>query len=235
MTDTLIRTELDTRPDKMKHKEMNSEEVKEELFARYPILVQCRDSIEEAHQSLLGMYRSGGKLLLAGNGGSAADSDHISGELTKSFFFKRRIDADLEKNLKEMFGEEGIALSKNLEGGLTAIPLTQLTASNTAFSNDTDPKAAIAQLVNSLGKKGDIFMGISTSGNSENIVKALMVAKAKGIRTIALTGKTGGKCKGLADVCICAPETETFKIQELHLPIYHALCLMIETDLFEEQ
>ena len=110
-----------------------------------------------------------------------------------------------------------------------------MSASNTAFSNDKDPKTAFAQLVNALGKKGDIFMGITTSGNSENIIKALMVAKAKGIKSIALTGRTGGKCKGLADICICAPEDETFKIQELHLPIYHALCTMIESELFEER
>ena len=219
----------------MKAKTMTTDELREELFTRYPKLEACRDSILEAFDALLAMYKNGGKLLLAGNGGSAADSDHISGELTKSFLFNRAIPSELEDNLFKLFGEDGKTLSEHLEGGLPAVPLTTMSASNTAFSNDKDPKTAFAQLVNALGKKGDIFLGITTSGNSENIIKALMVAKAKGIKSIALTGRTGGKCKGLADICICAPEDETFKIQELHLPIYHALCTMIESELFEER
>ena len=214
---------------------MNADELKEELFHRYPVLEYCRNSIIEAFDVLMKMYKNGGKLLLAGNGGSAADSDHISGELTKSFLFKRSIPSELENNLIKLFGEDGRVLSEHLDGGLPAIPLTTMNASNTAFANDTDPKTSFAQLVNALGNKNDVFLGITTSGNSENIIKALMVAKAKGLKTIALTGKTGGKCKGLADVCICAPEEETFKIQELHLPIYHALCTMIESELFEER
>ncbi len=214
---------------------MNTDELREELFQRYPKLESCRASIIEAFETLLALYKNGGKLLIAGNGGSAADSDHITGELTKSFLFKRQIPSELEENLTKMFGDEGKELSMHLEGGLPAIPLTVMNASNTAFANDTDPKASFAQLVNALGRKGDVFLGITTSGNSGNIIEALMVAKAKGMRTIALTGRTGGKCKGLADVCICAPEDETFKIQELHLPIYHALCTMIESELFEER
>ena len=214
---------------------MNTDELREELFQRYPKLESCRASIIEAFETLLALYKNGGKLLIAGNGGSAADSDHITGELTKSFLFKRQIPSELEENLAKMFGDEGKELSMHLEGGLPAIPLTVMNASNTAFANDTDPKASFAQLVNALGRKGDVFLGITTSGNSGNIIEALMVAKAKGMRTIALTGRTGGKCKGLADVCICAPEDETFKIQELHLPIYHALCTMIESELFEER
>ena len=219
----------------MKGKQMNTDELREELFQRYPKLESCRASIIEAFETLLALYKNGGKLLIAGNGGSAADSDHITGELTKSFLFKRQIPSELEENLAKMFGDEGKELSMHLEGGLPAIPLTVMNASNTAFANDTDPKASFAQLVNALGRKGDVFLGITTSGNSGNIIEALMVAKAKGMRTIALTGRTGGKCRGLADVCICAPEDETFKIQELHLPIYHALCTMIESELFEER
>ena len=219
----------------MKGKQKNSDELREELFGRYPVLESCRASIIEAYNLLLALYKNGGKLLIAGNGGSAADSDHISGELTKSFLFDRVISPELYDNLVKMFGDDGKELSKHLEGGLPVVPLTVLTASNTAFSNDTDPKAAFAQLVNALGKKGDVFLGITTSGNSDNIIKALMVAKAKGMTAIALTGRTGGKCKGLADICICAPEDETFKIQELHLPIYHALCTMVEAELFEER
>ena len=216
----------------MKGKMKNTQEIKEELFQRYPVLESCRDSIIKAYDVLINLYKNDGKLLLAGNGGSAADSDHISGELTKSFLFKRAVSSDLKNNLEKMFGEKGKELSEHLEGGLAAIPLTNLNASNTAFANDTDPKTSFAQLVNAIGKKGDVFMGISTSGNSDNIIKALMVAKAKSITTIALTGRTGGKCKDYADICICAPEDETFKIQELHLPIYHALCMMVEAELF---
>ncbi len=214
------------------NKTMNAEQFKTELLQRYPQLRVCEPSIDEAHEVLIKCFRNGGKLLIAGNGGSAADSDHITGELTKSFFFKRPVDEKLEKKLVDLYGEKGKELASNLEGGLPAIPLTHLTAANTAFANDTDPKSAFAQLLNSIGKEGDVFLGITTSGNSDNILKALMVAKAKGMTSIALTGRTGGKSKDLADICICAPEDETFKIQELHLPIYHALCLMIEADLF---
>ena len=207
--------------------------VLDELIQRYPVLDVCRDSIMQAYDAMIVSYRASGKLLLAGNGGSAADSDHISGELTKSFYFSRRIDDDLQRNLVSMFGDEGSALADSLEGGLPAIPLPVFNASNTAFSNDVNAAASFAQLVNSLGQKGDVFLGITTSGNSKNIILAMMVAKAKGLVSVALTGKTGGKCRQYADICICVPEAETFKIQELHLPVYHALCLMIETTMFE--
>lgn len=217
----------------MNGKKRSSEEIRNELFQRYPQLEACRESFEEAFNAILTCYRNGGKLLIAGNGGSAADSDHFTGELTKSFYFNRALDPALEKNLESMFGDKGKELSTHLEGGLPAIPLTLLNAANTAFSNDMDPKASLAQLVHVFGGKDDIFIGITTSGNSENILKAFMVAKAKGVKSIALTGKTGGKSWDLADICVCAPETETFKIQELHLPIYHAWCLMVESELFE--
>ncbi len=213
-------------------KEMNSAQLKEELFQRYPKLKACEGDIDAAHKALIKCFKGGGKLMTAGNGGSAADSDHITGELTKSFLFKRPVDKKIATTLEKLYGEDGKKLSENLEGGLPAIPLTCMNASNTAFANDTDPKSSFAQLVNAIGMKGDVLLAISTSGNSENIVKAIMVAKAKGITSIALTGESGGKCKGLADICICAPEKETFKIQELHLPIYHALCTMVEADLF---
>ena len=213
-------------------KEMDSAQLKEELFQRYPKLKACDDDIEAAHKALVKCFKEGGRLMTAGNGGSAADSDHITGELTKSFLFKRPVGREVASKLAEIYGDEGKKLSENLEGGLPAIPLTCMNAANTAFANDTDPKSSFAQLVNAIGKKGDVLMAISTSGNSENIVKAIMVAKAKGIVSIALTGESGGKCRGLADICICAPEKETFKIQELHLPIYHALCTMVEADLF---
>lgn len=209
-----------------------SSEISRELFERYPKLDSCRDSIIDAYNSLLSAYRNGGKLLLAGNGGSAADSDHISGELNKSFRFKRPVDTDLASNLEHMYGDEGKQLLSSLEGGLPAIPLTLFNASNSAFNNDVSSESAYAQLVQVIGRRGDVFLGITTSGNSGNIVKAIMVAKARGLTTIALTGETGGRCKDLADICIRVPETETFKVQELHLPVYHALCAMVESDMF---
>ena len=216
-------------------KEKNSTELFEELLQRYPALVSSKDDIRAAYRCLKDTFVNGGKLLIAGNGGSAADSDHISGELTKSFLFKRKINPQLEANLKDMYSDEGASLAHDLEGGLPVIPLTTFNAANSAFANDVNPKVAFAQLVNALGFKNDVFLGISTSGNSMNIVYALMVAKARGMRTIALTGKTGGRCKNIADVCITVDQTETFKVQELHLPVYHTLCTMVEADLFEEQ
>ena len=219
----------------MNGKRRHPQDIEKEFFERYPCLTICEESIDSAFQSLLSCYKGNGKLLIAGNGGSSADSDHITGELTKSFSFSRALPSDLEKNMVDLYEDDGRELLKHLEGGLPAIPLTMLAASNTAFSNDVDPKAAIAQLVNALGTSNDCFLGITTSGNSENIIKALMVAKAKGMRSILLTGRTGGKCKALADVSICVPEDETFKVQELHLPVYHFLCLMLESTLFEER
>lgn len=219
----------------MQNKKKCSLDIKEELYERFPRLSICNDSIDYAFNVLLSLFKKGGKLLVAGNGGSAADSEHITGELTKSFYFDRAIDEELKKELTRLFGENGTELSKHLEGALPVIPLTSFISSNTAFANDVDPKLSIAQLVNALGNNDDAFLGITTSGNSENIIKALMVAKAKGLRTLVLTGKTGGKCKELCETCICVPETETFKIQELHLPVYHALCLMLESELFDER
>ena len=215
------------------NKTMDSAAIEKELFERYPELTVCKDSFEDAYRALLSCFRNGGKLLLAGNGGSAADSDHISGELNKSFMFRRALDEEFVRNLEGLYGDEGKELSKNLEGGLPAIPLMGMTATNSAFANDTDPKAAVAQLVQVLGRKGDVFLGITTSGNSENIVKAIMAARARGLTSIILTGEKGGRCRDMADICIRVPENETFKVQELHLPVYHALCLMIEADIFD--
>ena len=211
----------------------NPETILEELIARYPELSVCRADIEAAYSILLDSFKKKGQLLIAGNGGSAADSDHISGELTKSFMFKRAVDPALVSKLEEIYGQAGKELADSLEGGLAAVPLPTLNASNSAYANDVNWPASFAQLVNALGHGNDVFLGITTSGNSANIVNGLMVARAKGMRSIALTGRDGGKCKALADVCIVVPEKETFKIQERHLPIYHALCSMVEAELFE--
>lgn len=218
----------------MKKREKNSEQLMEELFKRYPQLVSSKEDFIQAYNCLRECYQLGGKLLIAGNGGSSADSEHIVGELMKSFLFHRKIDSEIEKGLKEHFGSEGIQLASNLEGALSAIPLTSMPALTSAFANDVDASVSFAQMLYGYGNKNDVFFGISTSGNSKNIFYALMVAKAKEIHSILLTGGTGGRCRDFADIVICVPESETFKIQELHLPIYHALCAMLEADFFEE-
>ena len=219
----------------MNVKKVEPESILQELIDRYPALEACRESIVQAFDALVRTHGSDGKLLIAGNGGSAADSDHISGEMTKSFRFKRALDPVLQSRLEELYGDDGVELSKNLEGGLKAIPLTVFNAANSAFNNDVAPEAAYAQLVQVFGREGDVFLGITTSGNSKNIILALMAANARGMTTVALTGSKGGKCAGLADICIRVPEDETFKVQELHLPVYHALCAMVESALFSER
>lgn len=219
----------------MKKKEKTSEALKNELFERYPVLQFCRQNFETAYECLLSCYRSNGKLLIAGNGGSAADSEHMVGELMKSFLFYRALDPHFVSRLEAEYGEEGLELAKQLEGGLPAIPLTSMPAISTACANDVAGYVTFAQLVHTLGNEGDVFFGISTSGNSKNVLLAIMAAKAKGMKSICLTGRTGGKCARLSDICIRVPEDETFKIQELHLPVYHTLCAMLEADLFIER
>jgi len=176
-------------------------------------------------------YQNGGTLYCAGNGGSSADSEHIVGELLKSFKKKRAVD---EKTATILSGYEkdGAYLLGKLEGSLPAISLISQTGILTAFSNDKSWDTAIAQQLYGLGKEGDCLLTLSTSGNSKNCVYAVLVAKAKGIKTIAFTGVSGGKLKGLCDECIFVPETETYKVQELHLPVYHCLCAMIEEEMF---
>ncbi len=200
----------------------------DELCTRYPVLSVCKADIEKTAETLIDTFKNGGKLLVAGNGGSCADSDHISGELLKSFVKKRRPSAELIDSIRKINLETGDYLSDKLQGSLPVIALTNNTALMTASLNDVDGNVMFAQQVNGYGKEGDVFLGISTSGNSRNIIYPTVVAKAKGLRTIALTGKNGGKLKEIADICIVVPEQETFKIQELHLPVYHALCLKIE-------
>lgn len=200
----------------------------DELIARYPKLSVCKDDIGKAALALIKSFESGGKLLVAGNGGSCADSDHISGELLKSFVKKRKPSEKLIDSIKKTDEETGEYLSDKLQGSLPVIALTNNTALMTASLNDVDGNVMFAQQVNGYGKPGDVFLGISTSGNSKDIVYAAAVAKAKGLVAVALTGKTGGKLKALADIAVVVPENETFKIQELHLPVYHALCLEVE-------
>lgn len=205
-----------------------------ELIERYPALKVCENSIEHAAEVLIETYEKGGKLLVAGNGGSCADSDHITGELLKSFIKKRIPSKEFIDSLKQIDPDTGDYLSNKLQGSLPAIALTNNTALMTASLNDVDGNVMFAQQVNGYGLPGDVFLGISTSGNSKDIVYPTVVAKAKGLKTIALTGRDGGKLKSLADISIVVPEKETFKIQELHLPVYHALCLEVEEHFWKE-
>lgn len=205
----------------------------EELVTRYPVLDKIKRNIVDALNMLIKMYTSpgNGKLLICGNGGSAADSLHIVGELMKSFKIHRPLPEEFRRNLGKY--EHGVELSQQLQMPLPALSLVCEAGLNTAFGNDVNPVYEFAQQVLGYGRKGDILFCISTSGNSENVVCAAEVALAKGIGVIALTGSNGGQLKKLADVSIAVPETETFKVQELHLPVYHALCLAVENEMFQ--
>lgn len=211
---------------------IHKDEIFDNLFRRYPSLEVCKDSINQAFELLKETAVNLNTLYLAGNGGSAADSEHIAGELMKSFMAKRPIDGNLAQKLKDMYGEEGESLSLDLEGGFRAVPLPSLVSLSTAIINDVNSDIMFAQMLNSIGVKGDLFWGISTSGNSRNIVKAAMLAKAKGLKVMALVGEKECKLDKLCDVIIHVPETETYKVQELHLPIYHALCAMLESEFY---
>ncbi len=196
-----------------------------ELITRYPVLRSCRDDIERAIDTIISCYNNGGKLLLCGNGGSSSDCDHIVGELMKGFLEKRELTA----SLKEELGEE---FSSHLQGSLPAISLSSFTGLNSAFANDVDPDFVYAQSVLGLGKKGDVLIAISTSGNSRNVVNAVKVARALGMKCISMTGESGGKLRDMTDICIAVPEKETFKVQELHLPVYHTVCASVEKYFF---
>ncbi len=202
------------------------------LIERYPQLNQVERDIESAYNLMEESYTGGGKMLIAGNGGSASDSEHIVGELMKAFVLPRRLPEEYQNRLKEADAELGKELADKLQGALPAIAVVDHVALSTAYLNDVDPMLGFAQQVNGYGVEGDVFLGISTSGNSKNVLYACTVAKAKGMKVIGLTGGNGGKLKDMADVAIVVPEKETFKIQELHLPIYHALCLMLEERFF---
>lgn len=205
----------------------------DELIARYPALDQARPGITAAYEILESSYAAGGKLLVAGNGGSAADSEHIVGELMKGFVKRRPVSAELSEALRAADAVRGGELAKKLQGGLPAIALTGHAALSSAFANDVDGLMIYAQQVNGYGNSGDVFMGISTSGNAENIMYAAVTAKARGMKVIGLTGKDGGKLARISDAAVVAPAMETFKIQELHLPVYHALCLMLEERFYD--
>lgn len=202
------------------------------LLKRYPVLEGVRQPIIDAYGMMEACYLRGGKLLIAGNGGSAADSEHIAGELMKRFKTPRPVSAEYAKKLIDADPERGAALARNLECSLMAIPLVAHEALTTAYINDVDALGVFAQQLFGYGREGDVFLGISTSGNSRNIMNATVVARASGISVIGLTGAGGGELAQVADVTVKVPETETYLIQELHLPIYHCWCLMLEDKFF---
>jgi len=206
-------------------------EIFEELFNRHPALEACRPDVSAAYGTLLAAYRGGGKLLCCGNGGSACDADHIVGELLKKFKIHRDIPCDLRARLLAA-GAEGVRLAERLEGSLPAVSLNSMGGILTAFANDVGWDEAYAQQLLGLGRPGDVLLAISTSGNSRNCTLAAVLAKQLGIRTIGLTGAAGGRLAELCDVCIRVPAHETYQVQEFHLPVYHALCAMLEVELF---
>ena len=202
------------------------------LVERYPSLESAKEDIIAAYLLMEECYENGGKLLVAGNGGSAADAEHIVGELMKGFKMPRKLESAFAEKLIVENSELGSVLAENLQGALPAIALDGHLALSTAYMNDCEPLLCFAQQVNGYGKAGDIFLGISTSGNSKNVLFADTTAHAKGMKVIGLTGAKDSKLKDMSDVCIKAPQTETYMIQELHLPIYHCLCLMLEEKFF---
>lgn len=198
------------------------------LIKRYPSLSICRNDIHNAYCILKQTYAEGHKLLVCGNGGSASDSEHIVGELMKEFKLKRKVFREQADAMKAIDPELGAILANHLQGALPAISLTGHSSLTTAFMNDSLPELIFAQQVNGYGVPGDAFLGISTSGNSRNVLFAAVAAKAKGMKVLGLTGSRPCKLFQLTDVCIQVPETETYRIQELHLPVYHCLCMMLE-------
>ncbi|MEN6348499.1 MAG: SIS domain-containing protein [Syntrophomonas sp.] len=206
----------------------------EQTIINYPLLEKCRDSIIEAFLIIKKCYCEGGKVLICGNGGSAADCEHIVAELMKGFLLKRPITSVDAEKIRTAFPEEGIYLTENLQGALPAISLVSQYSLYTALVNDVQADMVYAQQVFGYAREGDVLIGISTSGNSQNVVNAIKVAQAFNITTIGITGETNGTIKKFCDCIIEVPATQTSRIQELHMPVYHTLCAMLEAHFFEE-
>lgn len=202
------------------------------LAARYPALLPIMPEIEQTAREMTELFRRGGTFFVGGNGGSGADAEHVCSELLKGFKSKRELSSTDKAALLAADAGVGAALGEALQYGLPAISLLSHPGFTSAFGNDVDPELAFAQQLWALGKPGDICMGISTSGNAANIYKTFTVARAKNIRTVLLTGSGHGSCEKLADIIIAAPDVETYRIQELHLPIYHTLCMAVESQFF---
>ncbi len=211
---------------------MKTNQILAELLNRYTDLTPLKGAILKAATEITGAYRNGGKVLVCGNGGSCSDADHIVGELMKSFEGHRPLAEELQNELVRHSSETGKMLAEKLQQGLPAISLTAHNALITAIANDIGGEMIFAQQVTGLGNQGDVLIGLSTSGNSQNVIDAMIVAKAKGLTTIGFTGESGGKMKEWCDILINVPETRTAFVQELHLPVYHVVCMMVEKEIF---
>jgi len=207
---------------------VTSEDIFDELFERYPCLWACEEQIRKTFDLLSDVFDNHGKLYIAGNGGSASDSEHIVGELMKPFKILRKVDEGFSNSLRKLFPGDGDIIADNLTGGLGAISLPSFVSLSSAIINDMDAAFVYAQPLSVLGLSGDAFLGISTSGNSLNVTYAAMTARAKGMYSIGLSGESTCKLDEICDVVIHAPARETYQVQELHLPIYHAICAMLE-------
>lgn len=205
------------------------------LLQKYPDLEICNRDMESAFHIMRDSIRSGGTVLCCGNGGSASDSEHIVGELMKGFMLKRTLPVEWKREFTNAFKEDGEYISEHLQGAIPAISLVSHTALSTAFANDIAADMIFAQQVFGYGRKGDVLIGLSTSGNSANVLHAMKVAKVKGMRAIGLTGKTGGRMAQVCDVTIKVPWESTPDIQERHLPVYHALCILLEEEFFRDR
>lgn len=203
-----------------------------DLIERYPALACVRQELADAYCVMETCFSRDGKLLIAGNGGSAADAEHIVGELMKRFKKPRPVSTEFAEKLKRLDPVRGAKLAEHLERGMMAIPLSAHEALTTAYGNDVNGTDVFAQQLFGFGRQGDVFLGISTSGNSRNVINAALVAKALGMKVIGLTGLSGGELADVSDVVVKVPETETYRIQELHLPVYHCWCLMLEDHFF---
>ena len=211
---------------------METNQILMELLNRYNVLLPLKEHISKAVTEIIKTFRSGGKVLVCGNGGSCSDADHIVGELMKSFEGNRPLEKSLQEKLTELSPERGKMLAEKLQQGLPAISLTVHQSLITAIANDIAGEVIYAQQVVGWGNPGDILIGLSTSGNSQNVIDALVVAKAKGLKTIGMTGETGGMMKDWCDILLNVPEQRTAYVQELHLPVYHAICRMVESEIF---
>ncbi len=204
-----------------------------ELYNRYPALLQCSEDIEKGLELFINTYKNGGKILIGGNGGSCADSDHIVGELMKGFMLKRPVGDELKNTLINLGFDDADYICDNLQGSLPAISLPSQSAVLSAFINDVSAEMMFAQLVYGYANENDLLVCLSTSGNSKNLVQAAKVAKAKSVKILSMTGEEKSRLSELSDVTIRVPEIETYKVQELHLPVYHYLCAMTEKEFFD--
>ena len=215
-------------------KEMKKDEIIGLLCADYPSLNSLKEDLARAAEMIIDCYEKGGKLLLCGNGGSSADADHLAAELMKSFETTRPLDSSLKERLSEISDSRGDYLGEKLEHALPAISLVSNSALTSAISNDTGAALVFAQQIVGLGNEGDVLVAISTSGNSSNVVDACITAKALNLNIIGLTGESGGKMKEFCDVVLNVPEKKTARVQELHLPVMHALCRITENHFYNQ-